>query len=529
MGLGSPFAISAKNWFVQGGADGDPFATDRGTKKNPFATLEEVELNTLVNDKINVLASSIALDAGLAGDDNLFTLKDKQKLIGPGKINCNKAYNLICTENNFGAVITNSNGGDGFTQGAGVVLSNKNRISGIHFDNTQGAAIYGLNADRVQIRNVLMTATNQMGASNSNFDGFSGSAQREGYPAVSGILLNYTEPSSKHEYSVTINDVVARQGETLPSLGGILNIHAKAQDIMQPISVDAFVERVMASGQIDTEEIDGEVQTLIRQNPLGFAQQAPSYMFMAEGGAQMNVSLINAATFDTNNNDGMGVHSIGSGKININISKYHFVGSSKNNPTPGIVETGVEVIDELGLFAENFLKLSFPPFFGDPIPLTSYPIDPPVELSMENSTLEKGEIGVILLVHDSVVIDLGGGPLNSSGNNRIFDNNEAQFPGFNLGVGASAYLRPIAPKTLTVHASNNYWGVPIENGGVVLYNNENGVKSLASFNNFGNKQQEECVLVDVEPQVPDFATFECLEDSATVIITAPALTVDPGL
>jgi hypothetical protein len=123
--------------YVQGGA----CAPHKGTKKHPFATLEQASDDQANWDVLIVLSSTVPLDKGI-------TLQPGKKLIGEEDPTC---LALSPTQPTIINTDLGSNGGNG------VVVLGDATIKNIYFRNTQASAINLDQATDVTVKNLLIT------------------------------------------------------------------------------------------------------------------------------------------------------------------------------------------------------------------------------------------------------------------------------------------------------------------------------------------------------------------------------------
>jgi hypothetical protein len=160
-----------------------------GTKKNPYTTLAQVEVNSSPGDIITVVPSLHALDGGI-------TLKDGQSLKGENSKICNSSPVFHCDLTEPASRITNSPGSTTH-DGDAVVLANNNTITWLHIGGVpvdtdipnpddpampalaegvplvptgmgiSGNAIFGDNVTGTNIHHVTIAGANQDGASDA--------------------------------------------------------------------------------------------------------------------------------------------------------------------------------------------------------------------------------------------------------------------------------------------------------------------------------------------------------------------------
>ncbi|MFT6518868.1 MAG: hypothetical protein ACJATP_002537 [Candidatus Azotimanducaceae bacterium] len=160
-----------------------------GTKKNPYTTLAQVEVNSSPGDIITVVPSLHVLDGGI-------TLKDGQSLKGTNSKICNSSPVFHCDLTEPASRITNSPGST-TNDGDAVVLANNNTIMWLHIGGIpvdtdipnpdgpampalaedvplvpagmgiSGNAIFGDNVTGTNIHHVTIAGANQDGASDA--------------------------------------------------------------------------------------------------------------------------------------------------------------------------------------------------------------------------------------------------------------------------------------------------------------------------------------------------------------------------
>ena len=128
---------AASTWYV----NADAAAGGNGSRRRPFATLEQVETASRPGDTVRVLPSTRPLDGGIQ-------LKDGQRLIGLGDP-------VTKVGTGSGPTVTNTSAAR--YNGDAIRLARNNVVQNIHIDGAARAGIFGVNAGRAELRGNLIT------------------------------------------------------------------------------------------------------------------------------------------------------------------------------------------------------------------------------------------------------------------------------------------------------------------------------------------------------------------------------------
>jgi len=461
LSTGSAWCSKTVECFVSGDTSANSISHPLGSKKNPYASLAEVEANAQC-DKVIVLWSGSVLDGGIA-------LRPGQTLEGergpngelPGITNSSAASNA----------------------GHGVLLAADNTLRHLHILDTWSNGIEGFDVGSLRIQDVRVTGYGQSGETGD----------------LLGLPFAHVGLSA-----VSVNDS---------------DIEIRQSDMGESDGTSVAILQLSGTGQVD---ISGS--SFRDQGYLEGTIAAPGVLVFALADADINLLfhdiMVSNIGGGFSNSDGLAALNWGSGAMNVEVDRYYyynpdgdgggsatgiemgmylstgggsFAGSVTNSLIVGSTSAAIQVLDQWSTGGYNTLVVNVENnvlvdnFIGVNVPIAGTP-DSDVEVTVANNQIVNSSFTGILAGNwasplDRMDVRIEYNSIENSGDFGMFFFSEpgtVPAPGLDAGLGGTgsagfnrivgSFTGDVFSDGAEVSAGNNWWGSASGPTGIVEIN-----------------------------------------------------------